>query len=553
MATASIAILIAGAGPTGLLLGLTLLQNGVQVRIVDKDPNRHPGYRGSGLQPRTQEILRFLGVLDDVLALALPILPLREYKLPGGKEELKTILLVPHEDPTPPIPYPTSVLLGQYNTEAILRSHIERLGGTIEYGTELRSFEQHADRVDATLVTSTGGTEKTEMVPYHYVVGTDGAKSAVRKRLGFSFVGETRVEGLMLLGMVEVHGLETQHWHQWGAMAKGGLIFMPTEKPSYFSFILSGDAEELPNLLADHDALRKTLQKRTDRDDLVLGAFEAVSLYRPNVRMVDKFGQGRVYVAGDAAHVHSPAGGQGLNSSVQDAFNLAWKLVLVEKSLASPSILSTYTEERLPVIAAMLQKSTVLYDAMRKSQEGGWKRGDELRQLGVNYRWSSIAVDERTPKPEGPESVNPYGSGADGDLRAGDRAPQAPGLVPVHEGEAASLFDVFRPTHHTVLLFNLPAQETERVLVAAKKYPSGFVKTAVILPQGTSDLQVVGQPDLAFVDRDGHAFTTYQVSPEKPTIVIVRPDGVVGGIVYGVGGFEKYFKGIFSAAGVVKQ
>ncbi|KAH9911762.1 monooxygenase [Fomitopsis serialis] len=558
MATSPISVLIlivvtqAGAGPTGLVLGLTLLQNGIQVRIVDKDPNRHPGQRGSGLQPRTLELFHFLGVLDDVDAMALSIMPRREYKLPGGTETLKVAMIAAIEDPTPSTPYVNARLLGQYNTEAILRAHIERLGGTVEYGTELRGFEQHPDHIEATLVTKDGEKDKTETLASHWLVGTDGARGVVRKQLGLSFIGETRTDGVViLLGLVEVQGLDAKHWHQWAEMNAGGLVLIPTERTGYYSFLLGG-VQDVEKLLVDRDALVETLLNRVERQDLVFGKVEAVSSYRPNIRMVDKFGEGRVFVAGDAAHVHSPAGGQGLNSSVQDAFNLAWKLTLVEKGLASPSLLATYTEERLPVIAAMLQKSTDLYDAMRKGDQRGWERGGNLRMLGVNYRWSSIVVDERTPKAQSPESVNPYGSGTDGDLRAGDRAPDAPGLVSVGSEEAGgstSLFSVFRPSHHTALLFNLPAEETEQVLRVAQKYPSGSVKTVSIYPQGTSVPNVIGRPDLAVVDKDGHAYAGYQVSPEKPTIVIVRPDGVVGGIVYGLSGVEQYFRGVFDATG----
>ncbi|KZT67147.1 monooxygenase [Daedalea quercina L-15889] len=550
MASSPLPVLVAGAGPTGLVLGLTLLQNGVQVRIIDKDPDRHPGQRGSGLQPRTLEMFRFLGVLDDVLVKALGIMPICQYKLPGGTEVLKiTSAASMIEAATPTIPYPNAKLLGQYNTEAILRSHIERLGGTVEYGTELRFFEQHPDHVEAELFTNVGETEKTETVACHYLVGSDGARGIVRKELGLAFVGETAPGRQVLIGLVEVHGLEATQWHLWGDVWNNGMGMMPTERQSYFSFFISRADQDVRDLFADKDALRQAMRKACERDDLVFGEFDAVSLYRPNIRMVDTFGKGKVFVAGDAAHVHSPAGGQGLNSSVQDAFNLAWKLALVEKGVAAPSLLDTYTEERLPVIAAMLQKSTRLYDAMRKSEEEGWKRGGDLRQLGVNYRWSSIVVDERTAKPESADSVNPYGSGTDGDLRAGDRAPEAPGLGPVVGGEATSLFSVFRPDCHTVLLFNLPAQDAEQMIQATKKYPTGLVKTAVIFPQGTSNPEVVGQPDLAFVDSDGHAFAVYQVSPEKPAIVIVRPDGVIGGVVYGSDGLSKYFRGVFSAVG----
>ncbi|TFY64717.1 hypothetical protein EVJ58_g2424, partial [Rhodofomes roseus] len=356
------------------------------------------------LIPRTLELFHFLGVIDDVLAKALFIQPRREYKLPGGTEVLKTLTLVTIEEPTPSTPHINGRLLGQYNTEAILRSHIERLGGTVEYGTELRGFAQHPDRVEAVLATKDGEAEKTETVVARWLVGSDGARGVVRKQLGLSFLGETRTEGQFLIGLVEIQGLETEYWHQWGDLGRGGLVIMPTERPGWFSFILSGAADE-EKLLVDRDALVDVFHKRVERKDLVFGQVEAVSLYRPNIRMVDKFGEGRVFVAGVLP--------VGLNSSVQDAFNLAWKISLVEKGIALPSLLGTYTEERLPVIAVMLQKSTKLLDAMNKNAEEGWKRGGDLRMLGVNYRWSSIVVDERTPKAESPESVNPYGSGND--------------------------------------------------------------------------------------------------------------------------------------------
>ena len=236
-----------------------------------------------------------------------------------------------------------------------------------------------------------------------------------------------------------------------------------------------------------------------------------------------------------------------LRSNDSHQFNLAWKLALAAKGLAAPSLLSTYTEERLPVIAAMLEKSTLLHDAIQKADNAGWRRGGDLRQLGVNYRWSSIVVDERTPKPCGHQDVDPYGSGTDGSLRAGDRAPEAPGLVLVGDGAQTSLFDVFGPSHHTVLLFNLSAElMTERLLAKMKAYPAGLIKTVEVFPQGMSGSRVIGQPDVAVVDEDGYAFAGYQVTQEHPTIVIVRPDGYVGGIVYGLPGVEKYFTSVFA-------
>ena len=193
----------------------------------------------------------------------------------------------------------------------------------------------------------------------------------------------------------------------------------------------------------------------------------------------------------------------------------------------------------------MLRRSTRLYDAMRRSEDEGFRRGGVLLQLGVNCRWSSLVVDERTPKPESAQDVDPYGAGVDGTLRAGDRAPQATGLV-TGSGET-SLFDLFGLDHHTVLLFNVSERDAEHVIGVVKRYPIDLVKKVAIASQGTSSPCVAGAPDFAVVDTAGNAYSAYQVSPEKPTIVMVRPDGTVGGIVYGLEGLKRYFGGVFTA------
>lgn len=190
--------------------------------------------------------------------------------------------------------------------------------------------------------------------------------------------------------------------------------------------------------------------------------------------------------------------------------------------------------------------STRLYNAMEHAEVKGFRRNGVLFQLGVNCRWSSVVVDEHTAKPKRAQDVDPYGAGTNGVLRAGNRAPDAPGLITTTAGET-SLFDMFGPDYHTVLLFNLHPGDAERVIRAVKGYPAGLVKTVAIASQGAPVIS--GAPDIATVDTAGHAFSTYQVVSEKPTIVIVHPDGVVGGIVYGLGGLAKYFEGVFSVIG----
>jgi len=291
--------------------------------------------------------------------------------------------------------------------------------------------------------------------------------------------------------------------------------------------------------------------------------------------MANKFSVGRVFIAGDAAHVHAPTGGQGLNSSVQDAFNLSWKLALAHKKLASPSLLSTYESERLPVIAEMLNVSTQILDryklaspaasvatatsdasaAATSTASDPWIREGKLRQLGVNYRWSPIVVDERTPAVEG-EIGDVYSTGG-GVVRAGDRAPDAPGLVDVEKDATTTLFGTFSPTSHTALVFAQQdgsiALQTVRTLASYNALTSAnspLVQSIVILPSALAPYSC-GPPSTSktLVDRDGHAHKEYAITEDGPAyVVIVRPDGVVGAIVEGVSGIERYFSGVFGAS-----
>ncbi|PCH36613.1 monooxygenase [Wolfiporia cocos MD-104 SS10] len=526
-----------GAGPTGLVLALTLLQDGISVRIIDKKPIYRPGQRGTGIQPRFLEVFHSLGVLPDILARAICVGPRRVYKLPGGVEVLKDVHVSPPEEPTPSTPYINGVHLGQDSTEAIVRAHLDRLGGHVELGNELRGFEQHENHAVALVVKRVGSKKISETIQCNWLVGTDGARAGiVRKQLGLSFLGETRYDEHMVVGDIEVKGLDYED------------MLRPTENPGAFHMLAGGHIDHA-KVVADRGAFEEFFRAATDtRYDLEIGEFRWVKRVAPNIRMVDTFGKSRVFVAGDAAHIHSPTGGQGLNSSIQDSFNLGWKLALVEKGCALPSLLATYTEERLPIIAGMLSKTTQIFDktvVAKADDDSAWARGGALKQLGVNYRWSSIVVDERTPaSPE--DVIDAYGSAVSGPLRAGDRAPDAPGLWTT-QGET-SLFRVFGPTHHTALIF-LGSEGQDfagRVLEEIRTYPVGTVRPVIVYLKGTKDISVLSGADLMVYDRDGHAYANYGVDLRHPTVCSVRPDGVTGGIVLGVEGIVRYFARIFS-------
>jgi hypothetical protein len=240
-----------------------------------------------------------------------------------------------------------------------------------------------------------------------------------------------------------------------------------------------------------------------------------------------------------------------MNSGIQDVFNLGWKLALVIKGLANPELLSSYNSERLPVIAAMLNVTTSLLNLTftpRKSASdvNAWRRGNQLKQFGVTYRGSPIVIDDfHVVNDEQNRVIDSYSGGTDGRLCGGDRAPDAPGLIPMH-GESATrtLFDLFGATYHTILIFSSDIPLITTVLQVVDRYPKECITSAAIIPT-SDDLKLEGTPDHIFHDNAGYAYKHYHASPEGSRIVVVRPDGALGCITESVQSVDQYFRGIF--------
>jgi hypothetical protein len=235
------------------------------------------------------------------------------------------------------------------------------------------------------------------------------------------------------------------------------------------------------------DGLAAMVTARSGRRDITISSVSWASVYGMNARLADRYQVGRVFLAGDAAHIHPPTGGQGLNTSVQDAYNLGWKLSAVLTG-AGENLLATYEEERRPIAAGMLNLSTKLLQATR---EGPMRRGREVHQLDLGYPDSSLAL--ATP-------------GRSGGIVAGERAPDAP--VRGAAGQPTRLFALFQGPHWTLLGYR-----TERAAVA----PRPGLRTYVIGPRG----------DIA--DDTGHLRDAYGLSPGE--WVLVRPDGYVAAVV----------------------
>ena len=241
-----------------------------------------------------------------------------------------------------------------------------------------------------------------------------------------------------------------------------------------------------------------------------------------------------------------------MNTGIQDSFNLAWKLANVIKGFSPPSLLETYSEERLPVVAEMLNVTTKILKVSidKPTSEVGWKRTGNLNQLGVNYRWSSIVVDQSTDFSAGSEARkahSAYDVEPGGIVRAGDRAPDAPGLVEEESSESTRLFKLLSPTHHTALIFaEAAASDIPATLAVIGKYHKDLVRT-VVLRAGTTNtaLELEDAACDVFEDRDGHAYNAYKGAEGANEIVVIRPDGVIGAVVKNVDWLERYFEAIF--------
>ncbi|KAJ6512891.1 monooxygenase [Mycena sanguinolenta] len=540
-------VLVVGAGPSGLILALCLAMCDVSVRIIDKEPVYRVGRRGAGITPRTLEVFKMLGVLSEVLKLAHKPVQFQSYELPAGVKPLKTWAMSPTFEPTPACPFRNAVFLGQDQVEGILRDRLKQFGCFVELGTELFSFEQCGEHVSAHLSTNAGQVQ----LNVKYLVGADGAKGIVRKQLDLSFLGETRTEDQLIVSDVILDGLDLEHIHMWTKGPAATILAWPGQtQTNLFSVQMAGKELDRQKVLSDPEEFRLFFRSQTGREDIHLREIVWISEYIPNIRMVEELRKDRVLVVGDAAHVHSLFGGQGMNSSVQDSFNLGWKLASVTLGLSFPNLLSTYGEERLPVIAEMLDKTTELHKKAFKSDNlddaSHWKRNKSLDQLGVNYRWSSIVLDENS---RGAEAHGAYGTDSEemAPLAAGDRAPDASGLLQ-SGGCELTLFEVFKYTVHTVLIFGPPAEQSavDGIVHFLSSLPQK-VQSVVILPAGTgTGAEHVGRgADLFLCDQNGHGFEGYCVPADRVSCVVVRPDGMVGAMVPGMPGLTKYFTTIF--------
>lgn len=516
-------ILIVGAGPTGLTMAAVLARYGLKPRIIDRAV-QPPDDRSRAIviQARTLELFEDLGIVQKVLDAGL-VVDAANVFTPGGRRG--TVRFRPEWiDST----YGRLVTLPQEETERILGELVASSRIAVERGVELTAIEGNVETPIAVLKHHDG---RIERMAAGWILGCDGAHSTVRRLAGLPFHGDTYPDEC-LLGDVEM---------EWG-LPEGQVSICPHTEGVLLAFPLPGvhrfrvvmiipSTKDVEERHLEEEEFLAQLRRMTPA---IPGAPEPrvvaarwLTRYRLHRRGVSAYRRGRSFVAGDAAHIHSPVGAQGMNTGIQDAYNLGWKLALVTGGLAPSWLLDTYDAERRRVGEFLLRNT----DRMFAIVAGGGRLGRAVRRIMptmavrllsapvVGKRLARFVSQTGIRYRGSPLSTEAHGAArlARHSPRAGDRAPD------VAIGSGRRLFGLLRGPQHTLLLFanNSPALiERFSALGAEVSMRYGALVRPVILrlPQA--------QPPVGEVDEDGEAHDRYGANPGA--LYLVRPDKYIG-------------------------
>ncbi|WP_131747164.1 FAD-dependent oxidoreductase [Frankia sp. Cppng1_Ct_nod] len=526
-------VLVVGAGPTGLTLAVELARRGVRCRLVEKS-TEPPGQadKAIGVHCRTMEIWEDMGIVAE--AMDTGIWFNGQIVVVNGRQTHRV------EWNLPELPY-AHLGLPQYETERILTDRLAALGGSVERGVALRGFTQDASGVTARLSTAgvDGGGEET--VRARYIVGCDGAHSTVRKELNLAFnAGAGRFPQLFMLADLEVdwsmpEGYLLRFMQVTDGQLGGMLVCVPLRGRGRYRMatmapprIMAEAARtdvppgftkeyEPPTLAEFQVALDRLAPAGTTGRNLRWS-----SIFRISHGIVDRYRVDRAFVAGDAAHLHPPAGGQGMNTGIQDAYNLGWKLALAVGGHAGPGLLDSYEAERRPAGQSVMDRAVrvAFTDEIDNADEKA-QFLDEMQMTLTYHGTPGVGEALGWDAPErGPA--------------AGDRAPDVHGLRRPGVGHPLRLFELTRGTVHT-LLFYADSSTTledlrgyEKLAVLVRQQVGGLVRIYVVADPDASpavgvdpgvDLQVIHDTARAF--RAGYATT-------GPCAYLIRPDGHVG-------------------------
>ena len=549
-------VLVVGAGPVGLTLAIELRRRGVDCRVVERNEGTVETSRALGIQPRTLQSFEDLGVLDPVLAEGVQI---ERASIRSGGRELFSLNLAGVDSP-----YPYLWSLPQSRTESVLLDRLRELGGSVEFECQLVGFGQNEEGVTA-IVEQLDGRERgeeRETITARWLVGCDGARSRVRETLGLAFEGETKAATFL-----NVDADLAWDWPQTVAGAwfhEDGVVAalpLPGERRWRILADITGASDAERERFETDDAsadIERLLRERTG-EQVTLTDVVWATTFTVNQRMVQQYRRGRVFLAGDAAHVHSPVGGVGMNTGIQDAYNLGWKLALVVGEAAPERLLDTYEAERLPVAADVLDATGPATNLLTSSNPVfGFVRDRALphilgaervqalflradTQLDIEYRGSPLSgVHVDSPLSglvDAPSWQTALGRAkrAWSAPKAGERALDGP--CSRLDGTPTSLYrEVHGTTGFTLLLFAgtdaTDATDTTAdvgdLLRVARAVGDDLVRPSLVVLDSTTVPDGVDENSgvTVLVDHESQLHDLYDAA--VPTLYLLRPDDYVG-------------------------
>ena len=525
-------VLVVGGRTTGLMMACELARRGVPTRCIDKSPGIDPHVRANLLHSRTLEIFQGLGLDEKATLGSVPEKGLVFYR---NGERIG-------EKPHAPIdsPFPFGMSQSQAHTEATLEAHLKSFDVEVERSVSLTAIEQDEDGVSVTLQHE---AMREETRRYQWLIACDGAHSAVRHLIGTAFPGDTD-DIPYILGDVMVAGddnLEPDKGHVF--FHARGELFMFTRLPGSRHFIVANlDAGACTEGAPTLDELQSIVTERA-RSSLRLSDPQWLGYFRINYRLAPHYRADRVFLAGDAAHVHSLLSGQGMNTGIQDAHNLAWKLALVAQQKARVQLLDSYEVERRKVADDVIQSTRKITDTMESYANLSQRERDRLISHLFTPDPARLDAARHLQEVDLDYSTSPLSLALDDTFQGGPtpgaRAPDAAELVV--DGETTSLFKLPADEQYRLFFFGgdsneAPAADIRNAADCSMSFASWLKPYIVTKETGHDSFGA----HAVIRDRQGNMHRKYAAS--GPCIYLIRPDGYVAYRSSELTSVDKYFE-----------